>query len=755
MKRRIFKSRSAKAVLIFCIHQTRNFPFINRTVFVESKIKGKRLLTKKSLANTKGEVNWDEEFRMLVNLKQNKTKAKNSKSQAKDEYNPMYLRFKLLVDKEQKGRKLFGRKSKKHLELGKVYVNISTALTLENKPVLKILKFSQKNPIFIEGFDGNEKKKKYKKKMKKKQNKTRTSVLHKFITIKDSEQWISPSLIVSYRVLLGNNPDDLNSLLDNLLIQRKLENIELLENRSEASTSTESSNGSSSASGDEIDKKKEKEKINWDSESAISSTSSVSLKKKHKTDLRLKEFIPSGSSSKGESNLSNLTLTYTDEDSGSENQEENGDGNTSSSSSGSESSNKEIEKNYKNKINIIKKDQGQVQEQEQEQDPLLNESTDLIIDNLLKELINGITNNERKVNFDQAKNNIIKIFDNEDRIELKEKIQKLGYLIQEYNSKKFSKNIIEKRKIIKKRQDKLELRLMELKSLNQYLNQSKVLKQIKLFFESVFLFAPITYSNGTPHSGCLLFKGFLYWCTSALEENPKTNQRGKERRTEKERRNEKEEKKTIQLLFCNEFIKIIQLLHNIHSNDLSQLFWILSNLTFFIKMINSYPGILLGDEINENDRLKKNDSNIEKRRELNNKIGHGLDFGNEGNSEEENDDDDEGIIKNKSHFKINDYNICKEFSFNLKEYYFETIKIIIKNLRSLIIPNVENMFIQNKKFLYNQAKDPFENENNEEKKKKKKTIGINHRRAILKAIFQKFGFMFQSIIYLLKYKILF
>ncbi|KAJ3430645.1 hypothetical protein M0812_23660 [Anaeramoeba flamelloides] len=127
--------------------------------------------------------------------------------------------------------------------------------------------------------------------------------------------------------------------------------------------------------------------------------------------------------------------------------------------------------------------------------------------------------------------------------------------------KKSKEEMIEEQKDILKTQDK------EINELTKIVKFTKLLELEKWLIERVLFFSESIYSNGFPLPSCLIFKSFLHW--DAFSQTPPYKRRNKTKED---------------LLTC--YTNSLNLLIEVKNNEIDNLFWLVSNIIFFIRLIN-------------------------------------------------------------------------------------------------------------------------------------------------------------------------
>ncbi|KAJ6230875.1 myb-like protein x [Anaeramoeba flamelloides] len=148
--------------------------------------------------------------------------------------------------------------------------------------------------------------------------------------------------------------------------------------------------------------------------------------------------------------------------------------------------------------------------------------------------------------------------------------------------KKSKEEMIEEQKDILKTQDK------EINELTKIVKFTKLLELEKWLIERILFFSESIYSNGFPLPSCLIFKSFLHW--DAFNQTPTQRHRNKKRED---------------LLTC--YTNSLNLLIKVKNNEIETLFWLVSNIIFFIRLINYHF-----DNFKKKNKKEKNELKIKK-----------------------------------------------------------------------------------------------------------------------------------------------
>ncbi|KAJ3439240.1 histone-lysine n-methyltransferase ash1 [Anaeramoeba flamelloides] len=147
-----------------------------------------------------------------------------------------------------------------------------------------------------------------------------------------------------------------------------------------------------------------------------------------------------------------------------------------------------------------------------------------------------------------------------------------------------------KDQIISEQKNVLKNRDEEIENLKKSLQYSKLIKLENWLIERILFFSESIYSNGYPLPSCVLMKCFLNW--DAFQPNPlilNSNFQLSQIQTEN---------------FLSVYLNSINLLIQVNRNKTENLYWLLSNLVFMIKLINEIFPTELGKAIKLKRELK-------------------------------------------------------------------------------------------------------------------------------------------------------
>ncbi|KAJ6242133.1 nnp-1 protein putative nuclear protein 1 nop52 [Anaeramoeba flamelloides] len=159
--------------------------------------------------------------------------------------------------------------------------------------------------------------------------------------------------------------------------------------------------------------------------------------------------------------------------------------------------------------------------------------------------------------------------------------------------------------IINEQKNVLKNRDEEIENLKKSLQYSKLIKLENWLIERILFFSESIYSNGYPLPSCILMKCFLNW--DAFQPNPlilNSNFQLSQIQTEN---------------FLSVYLNSINLLIQVNRNKIENLYWLLSNLVFMVKLINE----IFPKELSKSAGLKRELKSFKKRAKKNNGLTEG------------------------------------------------------------------------------------------------------------------------------------